>query len=99
MQIFIEAGAFSLVALGLFVAGLVARARGQATEAWAVAILAAGAVGVALGQRLVARAVEGADDVADKVAIVAAGSAEASANLLIAGVCAGLLIVIGRLRA
>ena len=98
MQIFVEAGAFSLVALALFATGLVARARGGAVEPWALAVLAAGAVGTGLGQRLVARAAEQAPSLADKVAILGAGSSEAAANALIAGVLAGLLIVVGRVR-
>lgn len=98
MQIFVEAGAFSFVALGLFLGGLVARARGGAVEHWAIAILAAGALGNGLGQRLVARAAEQAPSLADKVAILGAGSSEAAANALIAGVLGALLLVVARIR-
>jgi len=99
MQIFLEAGVFSLVALAFFVAGLVARARGRSVDGWALGILVAGAVGVGLGQRLVASAVDAATDLALKVELLSVGTREVSANLLIAGVFAGVLTVIGRLRA
>jgi hypothetical protein len=99
MQIFVEAGALAFVSLALFVMGLVARARGQAVDAWVMGILAAGAVGVGLGQRLVANAVDATTDLAVKVELLNVGTREVSANSLIAGVFAAVLVVIGRLRA
>lgn len=98
MQIFVEAGAVAFVALALFVMGLMARVRGQSVDAWVMGILAAGAVGVGLGQRLVAAAVDAVTDLGAKVDILSVGTREASANLLIAGVFAGVLTIIGRLR-
>lgn len=99
MQIFVEAGALAFVALGLFVLGLLARARGRSVDGWVMGILAAGAVGVGLGQRLVAQAVDATSDLAVKVELLSVGTREVSANSLIAGVFAGVLVVIGRLRA
>lgn len=101
MQIFAEAGVFAFVALALFLGGVVAAARDKAVEPWALSILAAGAVGVGLGQRLVASAVDATDALEDKVAILSVGTREVSANLLIAGTFAGLLLgvaVVARLR-
>jgi hypothetical protein len=56
-------------------------------------------VGVGLGQRLVANAVDATTDLAVKVELLNVGTREVSANSLIAGVFAAVLVVIGRLRA
>lgn len=95
MSLFTEAGVFSYVALALFCGGLfdVARAKGRAAS-WAAAIGGVALFGDGLGQRLVAAAVERTPAIDDKVRFLAAGTAEATANLVIGGALIVLLVAI-----
>ncbi len=70
---------------------------GSIAAAFAVAVLAAGALGVGTGQRKVDHAVREipAGDVAQRVEILSLGTREASANLLLSGSCAITLMIIG----
>ena len=97
MQLIVEAGALGVVVVVVFVAALFARASGRSTSTapWALALLALGQIGQALGQRAVAGAFETIDGT---VRMLAIGSAEASANLLLAGTCALIVVVVGAAR-
>jgi hypothetical protein len=105
MQLIIEAGPAAVVVIAVFVVALLAvcktqdsaRASGRSTPTapWALSILALGQIGQSFGQRTVADAMEKIDGT---VQMLAVGSAEASANLLIAGSCALILVVIGAAR-
>ncbi len=95
MTLFSEAGVGAIISLGLFFVALVALARQGRVEPWATAILATGAIGAGLGQRLVAAAAEQAETLPEKIAIVAVGTREATANLIVAGTLAMMLVVVG----
>lgn len=95
MELFAEAGIAGLVSLALFVGGLVSVVRGKGgARSFAVAILASGVTGFGVGERMVTRAAEAAPELSTKVAFLAAGTSEASANPLLSGVMALLLIAI-----
>lgn len=68
---------------------------GSVAAAFAVAVLASGAIGVGTGQRKVDRAVMDSQDLAQRVEIVSIGTREASANLLFSGMCAQLVMIVG----
>lgn len=99
MQLILEAGVTGLVIAVVFTAALAARATGRSTSStsWVLALLALGQIGQSLGQRAVRDAVLAmrGDDIA---AIVAQGSAEASANLLLAGIAALVILAVGAAR-
>lgn len=94
MQLFQEAGAFAYVALAAFCAGLylVVVQRSRQAPAFAAAILALGALGGGLGQRMVDRYLEGVPDLPTKIAVLSAGTREATANLVLSGLLALLLL-------
>jgi len=96
MQLVLDAGVTGIAITLLFTAALAARATGRSSSStsWVLALLSLGAIGQSLGQRAVRDAVISmhGDDVA---AIVAQGAAEASANLLLAGIAALVLLVVG----
>lgn len=100
-----EAGFSGWMCLLLSIAGLVLtftvgrriQRPGSVAAAFAVAILAQGAIGLGLGQRNVDAAVMATDaaNLASRVEIVSIGTREASANLLLSGACATLLLLAG----
>lgn len=101
MQLVLEAGLVGIVIVVVFVAALAARVTGRATSStsWVLALLALGAVGQSLAQRAVRDAVLGLNGVdGDLARIVAVGSAEASANLLLAGSAALVVLLLGLAR-
>lgn len=95
MQLIQDAGFTGIAILGLFVTalGFVLTGKSKSALPWGVALLALGEVGQALGMRAVSDAVTGDKVVMDIGVIVAVGSAEASANLLLGGLAA--LVVLG----
>jgi hypothetical protein len=101
MQLVLEAGVVGAVIVVVFVVALAARATGRASSStsWVLAMLSLGAVGQGLAQRAVRDAVldiaTRPHDVDDLVSIVAVGSAEASANLLLAGSAALVVLLVG----
>ena len=97
MQLIQEAGAIGAVVVVVFAAALIARASGRSLSStpWALSLLALGQIGQSLSQRVVADAI---DQVDGTVKMLAVGSAEASANLLLAGACALIVVVIGAAR-
>ncbi|MDP2345471.1 MAG: hypothetical protein Q8O67_31290 [Deltaproteobacteria bacterium] len=97
MQLIQEAGPLGAVVVVVFVVALFARASGRSTSAtpWALSLLALGQLGQALAQRTVADAMEKIDGT---VQMLAVGCAEASANLLLAGACALIVVVVGAAR-
>lgn len=100
MQLVFEAGVFGTVIVVVFVAALAARVTGRATSStpWVLALLSLGAVGQGHAQREVRDAIlrVGAD--IDEVALIAVGTAEASANLLLAGAAGLLVLLVGAAR-
>lgn len=99
MDIISEAGILAPVAIVIFVIGLVVcvRTRASAMQVGAplaVVILAVGALGAAMGQHLVDKAVQSAPGLEERVLMLSIGTREASANFLIAGVLALLLVAI-----
>lgn len=102
MNVVMEAGPLALLCIVLTLVGLAVtvvfgRRSGKAgatSASFAAAAASVGLIGAALGQRAVAAAVErAASDQA--VATLSLGTREASANLLVAGVCALLLVITG----
>lgn len=96
MQLIQEAGVVGIFVVAVFVAGLAARLSGKSTSTtpWALSLLALGQIGQSMAQHTVADAIQHVKS-GDEALIVAIGSAEASSNLLLAGACALLLVVIG----
>ena len=97
MELLREAGPFGPLAVMLFIAGLavVVRSRSAAGAApFILGILATGQLGQGLGQHAVRDAIAGVPDLADKVALLNAGTGEASSTLLISGACALILGVV-----
>jgi hypothetical protein len=95
MELFAEAGLAGTVSLVLFVVALVFVVRGKGgARAFAVAILATGVTGFGVGERMVTHAAEAAPELSTRVAFLTMGTREASANLLLSGVMALLLIAI-----
>jgi hypothetical protein len=114
-----ESGIAGWAALLLTIAGAAAvttigrrRARpGSVAASWAVVVLACGALGMAMGQRMVDRAVRGSEvagvatsrplphwteqDLPRRVSILSIGTREASANLYLSAAGALLLCVLG----
>jgi len=99
-----ESGFGAWVSLFLTVAGLAAvvtvgrkRARpGGVAAAWAVAVLASGAIGFATGQRMVDKAINHVDtESSHRVAMLSRGTREASANLFLSGFGALGLCAVG----
>lgn len=97
MQLIQEAGVTGVAIVGLFVIALGLRATGRSSSStpWALALLAAGQLGQGVAQRVVAGAVSLTKD---PVLVLAQGSAEASANLLLAGACVLVLLAVGATR-
>lgn len=96
MELLLEAGIAGPLAFALFVVGLIAVVRGKGgARDFASAILAIGFLGFGVGERLVTRAAEAAPDLSTKLAFLTVGTREASANLLLSGAMALLLVVIG----
>lgn len=100
MSIFVEAGMFAYLSLGLFVLGLILVVRRpesakSVASLMAPAILAAGLIGAGTGQRLVDKYLDGVTDPAEKVVVLSAGTREATANHLLAGLMGLALIGIG----
>jgi len=100
MSIFVEAGIFAYVSLGLFVLGLILVVRRpenakSIASLMAPAILAAGLIGAGTGQRLVDKYLDSVTDPAQKVVVLSAGTREATANHLLAGLMALALVGIG----
>jgi Mn2+/Fe2+ NRAMP family transporter len=95
MDMFTEAGIGAYVSLTLFIVALVRSAKsGARLEPWATAIVATGALGAGLGQRLVARAAELAPTLPEKVTILSIGTREATANLVVAAMFALVLLIV-----
>jgi len=99
-----ESGFGAWVSLFLTVAGLAAvvtvgrkRARpGGVAAAWAVAVLASGAIGFASGQRMVDKGINGiSEQNTHRVAMLSRGTREASANLFLSGFGALGLCAVG----
>jgi hypothetical protein len=100
MDLFVEAGWFSWVMLAFFVGGLIAVVRkpenAQKTAGlFAIAVCAAGLTGAGLGQRLVDKYLEKVEDTREKVVILSAGTREATANHVLAGMFGLALMGIG----
>ena len=98
MQLIVDAGFTGIIIVFVFVIALAAQVAGRSTSStsWALGLLSLGAVGHSLGQRAVRDAVlSGADRGVDVGVIVAQGSAEASANLLLAGAAALVVVAVG----
>lgn len=99
MQLIQQAGILGAVVVVVFVVALFSQARrpagGGGATPWALALLALGQIGQALSQRAVADALEQIDGTLQMLAI---GSAEASANLLLAGACALIIVVVAGAR-
>ncbi len=96
MELIREAGFPALISLALFCVGLVHIARTRRLQigtAWAALVGAVGMMGSALGQRVVDKAIQGVDDVAHQVKWLSAGTAETTANLMLSGAMALLLVV------
>lgn len=100
----VESGFAAWVTLFLTVAGIAAvitvgRKRGRpggVAAAWAVAVLAAGAMGFATGQRMVDRGIRGIPaESPNRVVMLSIGTREASANLLLSGIAALALCSVG----
>jgi hypothetical protein len=100
----VESGFAAWVTLFLTVAGAAAvvtvgRKRGRpggVAASWAVAVLAAGALGFATGQRKVDQGIRGIPpESPNRVVMLSIGTREASANLLLAGMAGLLLCSIG----
>ncbi|HEY1098354.1 MAG TPA: hypothetical protein VGF99_05485 [Myxococcota bacterium] len=101
MQLVLDAGFTGFAIVALFVVALAARATGRSSSStsWALGLLSLGAVGQGLAQRAVRDAVLALHAAGEDVAaIVAQGSAEASANLLLAGAAALIVVVVGAAR-
>lgn len=103
-RLIVESGFAAWVTLFLTVAGAAAvvtvgRKRGRpggVAAAWAVAVLASGAMGFAIGQRMVDRGVQGIPpESGARVAMLSRGTREASANMLLSGVAALGLCAVG----
>jgi hypothetical protein len=93
-----------LTLLGLVATFTIGRKRGRpgtVAAAFAVAILASGQLGVGTGQRKVDQYVQNLpkENLADKVEALSVGTREASANLLLSGVCSFWVSVIGGVAA
>ncbi len=97
MQLIQEAGITGAVVVVVFAIALALRASGRSSSStpWALALLAIGEIGQSLGQRAVADAIGRIDD---PLTALAQGSAEASANLLLAGGCCLTLLIVGAAR-
>ena len=100
MQLLQDAGVtgFALFALFVTALGFVLHNPSRSALPWSVALLGLGEVGQGLGMRAVCDAVTGDKVVADVGVIVAVGAAEASANLVIGGAAALVVLVIGALQ-
>ena len=100
MDLFLEAGIFSIVSFVIFLAGIVLclrRPRQALVTACATAavIMGLSMIGAGLGQRLVDRAVEGEPDSAKKVAMLSMGTREAAANDLLGGLFGMSVVLLG----
>src|SRR5207247_2360851 len=98
-----ESGFAAWTTMFLFVTGAAAvvtvgRKRGRpgsVAAAWAVAVLASGAIGFAAGQRMVDRGIDHMGANPQRVAMLSRGTREASANLFLAGFGAMGLCAVG----
>jgi hypothetical protein len=109
LEIMHESGFGAYLTLFLAVAGLAATVTvgrrggrpGSVAAAFAAAVLASGQLGAGTGQRSVDRAVSllPEADHAARVAILSAGTREASANLLFSGACGLAVAAVGGLLA
>lgn len=103
MTIIHESGFGAWASLIIFFMGIAAvltvgrakRRPGSVAAAFAVAVLASGAIGVGTGQRNVDRFVQQTQELGEKVEILSVGTREASANLLLSGGCAMVLVMLG----
>jgi hypothetical protein len=105
-KLIVESGFGAWVTLFLTVIGAAAvvtvgRRRGRpggVAAAWAVAVLAAGAIGFATGQRKVDQGIRGIPpENAARVAMLSIGTREASTNMLLSGFAALSLCTVGGL--
>jgi hypothetical protein len=96
IELWREAGFAAWLCLIFFGAGIavLVTKRGSVSP-WAIAVVAAGALGDGLGMRLVSKAAEGAPSLPEKVTYLSIGSKEAAANLIIAGIFALVLLLVG----
>ena len=99
MEMFIDAGIFAVFSLVAFVAGLIltVRAKDPARVSTALAglILALGLMGAGLGQGLVDNYIGQVEPLDKKVAILSAGTREATGNHVLSGGMAALLLALG----
>lgn len=96
MELILEAGIAGPVSLVLFAVGLASIVRGKGgARDFATAVLATGFVGFGVGERLVTQAAEAAPELSTKVAFLTMGTREATANLLLSGTMALLLVALG----
>lgn len=97
MQLIQDAGFTGIAILVLFVAALGMKLSGKSKSVvpWAVALLAVGEVGQAVGMRVVTDALTGDKVNTDLLLVLAVGSTEASTNLLLGGAAALAVLVIG----
>jgi len=105
LEIMHESGFGAVLTLLLAIAGVAATVTvgrrsghpGSVAAAFTAAILASGQLGVGTGQRKVDRAVLALPeaDLASRVAILSAGTREASANLLFSGACGLAVAALG----
>jgi hypothetical protein len=97
MQPIVEAGLAGLIIAAVFVVGTFAVvARRQSANPWALALLAVGQVGAAVGQRAVSEAVHRGGS--HGLALLNQGTCETSSNLLLAGAAALILIALAAAR-
>lgn len=97
MELLREAGPFGPLAVLLFIAGLavVVRSRSSVSAApFILGILGTGQLGQGLGQHAVRDALDRVPELADKVAILNAGTGEASSSLIVSGACALVLCIV-----
>jgi hypothetical protein len=101
MGLFVEAGLFAwvgfVVLLSALVCAIVRPADGvRLARRAALAVIALGMLGTALGQRLVDRAVLAEPVLEQKVLLLSMGTRETSANLLLSGLYALALLGVAR---
>ncbi|MBN2360574.1 MAG: hypothetical protein JXR83_14050 [Deltaproteobacteria bacterium] len=98
-----ECGFAAWLSLLIFIGGLAAvftvgrkvGRPGSVAAAFAVAVVASGALGIGAGQRMVDRAVQQQTEIAKQVEYLRIGTREAAANLLLSGACGLLLMAVG----
>jgi hypothetical protein len=99
MSLLTEAGIFGYLAVITFAAAVFSLIRSKdplrVAPSWAAGVAGLGMIGVGLGQRLVDAYLDRVPDLAEKVVVLSAGTREASANLLLGGICAVGLLAFG----